>query len=316
MTSSSRTPSERAAILRLHSLGDVVLCQPVASLFARYNSTLFITAEEYLPVAERFGAGIACAGVPRSNACKAIRREIAAFGPDRVVDLQGNLTTRLGTWPREVPRFATDRRLRREALAGGASMPPRALDFARVAGFESSPPPVLTRAALPGDGFHVALVCGGRWPLKSLPRGVVAELARLFIDLDGARVTLAGGPEDASEIAATASSVRRPGVSAYAGGGGIAGLLDVLERQHLVISPDSGPAHVSRALGVPTLVVFTSTSPALGFWPAEGSFGPSAPCSPCHRHGGLRCRTGTMECRSSILPRDVYDRAMEEAGRR
>lgn len=293
-----------------------MLCQPAASLCARYNSTLFVTGEDYLPVAERFGAGIACAGVPRRNAWRAIRREISEFGPDRVIDLQGNLTTRLGTWPREVPRFATDRRLRRETLAGGADMPSRVLDFARVAGFGSPPPPSLVRAAGPDDGFHVALVCGGRWPMKNLPRGVIAELARLFIDLEGARVTLAGGPADAPEIAATESSVRRAGVTAYAGQRGIAGLLDMLERQHLVVSPDSGPAHVSRALGVPTLVVFTSTSPALGFWPAEGSYGPCAPCSPCHRHGGLRCTAGTMECHTSILPRDVHDRAMEEAGRR
>lgn len=292
-----------------------MLCQPAASLCARYNSTLFITAGEYLPVAERFGAGIACAGVPRRGAWRAIRREMTAFGPGRVVDLQGNTTTRLGTWPREVPRFATDRRRRREALAGGAAMPPRSLDFARVAGFESAPPPSLVRTACPGDGFDVALVCGGRWPMKTLPRGVLAELARLLIDLEGASITLVGGPGDAMEIEATASSIRRPGVSAYAGGDGVAGLLSVLERMHLVVSPDSGPAHAARALGVPTLVVFTSTSPALGFWPAEGSFGPCAPCSPCHRHGGLRCRTGTMECRASILPRDVYDRAMEEAGR-
>jgi len=60
-------------------------------------------------------------------------------------------------------------------------------------------------------------------------------------------------------------------------------------------------------------VVFTSTSPALGFWPAEGSYGPSAPCSPCHRHGGAGCRLGHEDCRDSLLPLDIRRAALSEA---
>jgi len=95
----------------------------------------------------------------------------------------------------------------------------------------------------------------------------------------------------------------------------VAGLLDALEGLALLVSPDSGPAHAA-ALGVPVLVVFTSTSPALGFWEEGTGWGPAAACSPCHRHGGLACRRGGEACRRSILPAEVREAAVRLLERR
>lgn len=311
MTSSSPT-SHRTAVLRLHSLGDVILCQPAASLLARGGPVVFLTRDAYMPAVERFGAGITPACVPERFARTAIRRILSEFRPDRTVDLQASLTTLLGTLPARTSRFSTDRALRRLALRGRARMPLRYLEFARTAGFPGSDPPRLQRRIAPGGDQSVGLVCGGRWRLKSIPDGVLAELARLFTDLDGACVTLIGGPGDGESIARVAASTGRKGIRIHDGSGGVGGLLDTLERQSIVISPDSGPAHAARALGVKTLVVFTSTSPALGFWSAEGSYGPSTPCSPCHRHGGALCRLGHEVCRDSLLPLDIRRAALSE----
>lgn len=299
-------PSEASAVLRLHSLGDVVLCQPAASLLAETGEVRFLVSGEYIPIVERFGPGVIPVGIPARGAASAIRRALSSFRPDRVVDLQGSFTTMLGTWPGRTSRFRMDRRRRGRVLRGEGSMPLRYVDFCRTAGFAASPPPVLERRCGPAETFSAGLVCGGRWRLKSIPEAVIEELARLFGDLDGASVTLIGGPEDAESIDRVAAGACRSGIGRYCGEGGVAGLLDVLERQHLVVSPDSGPAHAARALGIPTLVVFTSTSTNLGFWSSEGTIGPFAPCSPCHRHGGLRCRRGDEECRRSILPLEVY----------
>ena len=146
--------------------------------------------------------------------------------------------------------------------------------------------------------------------MKSIPDGVVEELARLFTDLSGASVCLIAGPGEKARAEAVASRVRRNGVSLFTGD--TSALLDRIERLDILVSPDSGPAHAAAALGVPHLTVFTSTSPSLGFW--DGSdpsvFGPEAPCSPCHRHGGRSCRRGHESCRGSLVPRLVYEKAV------
>jgi heptosyltransferase-2 len=156
--------------------------------------------------------------------------------------------------------------------------------------------------------------------MKSLPGGLIGELARLFIDLAGCRVILLGGAEDAASAAGIAGSVSRRGVAVRCGTDGVAGLLRTVESLDVLVSPDSGPAHVGRALGVPTLVVFTSTSPSLGFWPSDSGFGPVADCSPCHRHGGRRCPRGPVdgsaECRDALVPRAVFEAAMARTARR
>ncbi|MCB9759383.1 MAG: glycosyltransferase family 9 protein [Alphaproteobacteria bacterium] len=67
-----------------------------------------------------------------------------------------------------------------------------------------------------------------------------------------------------------------------------------LERAAALVSNDSGLAHFARAVGVRTVVVFGSTSPArtgpAGCVPVEG---PDLPCRPCYRK---RCPYPGVPC--------------------
>jgi heptosyltransferase-2 len=149
--------------------------------------------------------------------------------------------------------------------------------------------------------------------MKAIPPGVITELARLFCDTEGADVFLLGDSEDTSLAGHIVEDCGYRSVKNVAGEGGIARLISRIEGFDLLVSPDSGPAHIASALGVPVLVVFTSTSPALGFWPQgfKGSFMvDSVPCRPCHRHGGKECPAGDQRCRRLIVPREVFEEAM------
>lgn len=304
------------ALIRLHSLGDVVLAQPAAQDLSRRGRLHFITSSEYIPVVERMEGTITPAGHVRESGFTGLRKLLRELSPDSVVDLQNSLTTRLATIGTRVSgRFRMNRGLRRRVLGGeGYRMPRRSVEFAEAAGVSGISSPRLARkSSMPGK-LKVGLVTGGRWRMKSIPAGVAAETSRLLIDLYGAEVVLTGGPDEAREVMSTARSVMRDGVSAYAGEDGVAGLIGVLEDISLLISPDSGPAHLAEALGVPVLVVFTSTSPALGFWDPErpGSFMVEGlACRPCHRHGGDRCPKGHEACRRGILPLELARRAIE-----
>ena len=208
-----------------------------------------------------------------------------------------------------------DRKLRRRVLKGEkAEMPSRSLDFLRAAGFDGEASPVLERKNfLREDELNIGVVAGGRWRMKSIPQGVVSECVRLFTDLHDAKVVVTGGAEDRETVLKAAANSGRKGIRTYCGERGIEGLIETIERLDLLVSPDSGPAHLASALGVPVLLVFTSTSPALGFW-KNGKNCYTAnqlKCRPCHRHGGNSCPLGTEDCRRAILPLELVRRGME-----
>lgn len=306
-------------VIRLHSLGDVVLAQPAVAHLARTKGpVVFLTRREYLPAASRFGGGVIPLGLEKGHGLGGLREAVKAADAPFILDLQGSAATSAALLPRRAARFRTDRALRRRILHGsGDSMPYRADRFLLLAGGRPPAKPVLERRSEAGRKRIAGIVCGGRWPMKAIPPGVCSELARLFIDLEDMEVVFLGGPSDSEIIGRIASETVRPGTASYCGEEGVEGLIGRIESLSVLVAPDSGPAHIASALGTRLVVVFTSTSPSLGFWRSSGiaSVGPLASCSPCHRHGGRRCRKGTRQCGEALVPRALFEAAMKEAGR-
>lgn len=302
--------ADRSLAVRLHSLGDVVLASGTVSALAEEGKTFFATSPGFAPVAERF-PGVA--SVITVTGWRELRR--AAVGFSRVIDLQNNLTTGTALFGRATARYSLDRRKRRAILRGsGESMVWRAADYMEAAGLSGDPMPVLSRREYPEPGeTTVGIVTGGRWPMKAIPDGVAAELARLFCDVLDARVFLIGGEQDRTRAEAVSEQCGYRRVVPVAGEGDIGQLVRRIEGLDLLVSPDSGPAHIGIGLGVPTQVIFTATSPALGFYPPDlpGIFMTcGVRCRPCHRHGGTSCRVGDELCRRSLVPRELFQEAL------
>jgi len=315
MTCSSQLNS--AAVIRLHSLGDVILAQPAASELSRYNEVFFVTSEQYETVVARMPGNIHPVLLGKDKGPVDLRRLIKRISPDFIVDLQNNIASRIATVGFRVKgRFQMDRKLRKRVMdKSAASMPMRSYEFMRCAGFDNSLAPVLEKSKVTKlDGLRIGIVTGSRWYIKSIPPGVISEASRVLMDLHGADIVLLGGREDKELILRTAESAGRGNIDVYCGAKGIEGLIDTIETLYLLISPDSGPAHMACALGVPVLVVFTSTSPSLGFWRKDrkGNFMvKDIECRPCHRHGGSSCPLGSEICRKGILPFILAESAME-----
>ncbi|MCK4505807.1 MAG: glycosyltransferase family 9 protein [Candidatus Aegiribacteria sp.] len=311
------SPMNEAVLIRLHSLGDVVLAQPVATRLSESAKVNFVTSERYLPVVERMPGDIEAFPYPPDAGPFELRRILRNMSPGILIDLQCNFTTRMATKGMRVSgRFRMNRKLRHEILGGSSDiMPLRSSEFLSFAGASDDIDPVLERRNVSSDDrLRVGIVVGGRWRLKSIPDSVISELSRLFIDLYDAEVILLGDEKDRAEAFETAKSVGRDSIKACAGDGGTGELIERIETMDLLISPDSGPAHLAKALGIPVLVVFTSTSPALGFWRQEysGNYMVSGlQCRPCHRHGGKTCPTGTEMCRRGLVPHRMVTKAME-----
>ena len=157
-----------------------------------------------------------------------------------------------------------------------------------------------------GAGPRVGIHPGGKWPVKRWPtRHVVALARRLRRTLDARVVLLTGAGRDARWTEAAADALGGDGV-------GVVPALGVREAAALVgvldafVAADGGMAHVSVAVGTPTVALFGSAEPDVWF-PYEGA-GPfraacePLPCRPCHRHA---CPLGHAACVERLDPARV-----------
>ncbi|MCJ7496612.1 MAG: HAD-IIIA family hydrolase, partial [candidate division Zixibacteria bacterium] len=91
-------------------------------------------------------------------------------------------------------------------------------------------------------------------------------------------------------------------------------LIAMIERCELFISNDSGLMHIASATGVPTIGIFGSTHPGLGFSPSglnDKIFFAGVECSPCSLHGERGCVKESRFCMDNIKPEEIIKIARE-----
>jgi ADP-heptose:LPS heptosyltransferase len=91
-------------------------------------------------------------------------------------------------------------------------------------------------------------------------------------------------------------------------------LAAVLAQMQAVVTCDSFPMHLAGALGIPTIVLFTTTDAVLGSdYPSVVAVQSAARCSPCRIAQG-RCPHGHPACiahhHPSLSPRHTVERVL------
>lgn len=95
---------------------------------------------------------------------------------------------------------------------------------------------------------------------KCWPADRFAELADRLIDQLKAQIILIGGAAEADYAEAVARQINRQGATNLAGKTSMAELIGLLAECDLLVSNDTGPAHVAAALGTATLTIFGPTN--------------------------------------------------------
>ena len=141
-----------------------------------------------------------------------------------------------------------------------------------------------------------------RWPAERF-----AALAdRLIAELD-ADVILIGSPAE-SEVSSQVSQAMRREPVVLTGKTSLSQLIEVLSVVDLLVTNDTGPAHIASALGRPTLVIFGPTNPlTTSPYSASGQIVRLPPdCAPCM----LRDCPIDHRCMTAITPDDVFRKSM------
>ena len=330
----------RIAVLRLSSLGDVILALPATrALAAAFPGARvdFWTKAEYEDVV-RFEPAIA--HVRRLEPDARRIEDLVSMGAeledrDLIVDLHGSLRTRLLCFRQRAPVLrAPSFRLARARQVHArwtrpAPLPPALERYARalrplglavpgapevVAGPEAEGWARGWVAAWPGAGPLVALCPGARHPTKQWPEERWIELHRALRERGARLLVLALESERRALPALAALAEGDPQVRWSSEP--LARLAALLSHAPAAVTQDSGLMHLAAARGTRVVALFGSTSPALGFAPAGDGhvvLCRNEPCQPCTLHGRASCPRGHFDCMRRLEVAEVV-RALEGMG--
>jgi len=153
----------------------------------------------------------------------------------------------------------------------------------------------------------VVIGTGARYKNKIYP--FYPQVAQLLLQKN-LNVVLIGSKEDKE----TYKDTYPPQVIDLRGKLSLRQSLAVISLAKLTISNDSAIAHMSRAVGVPVLVVYGATHPYLGFAPLEeeGAYiFKGLNCQPCDLHGKGECKRGDRACLTLITPNEIVEKAVD-----
>jgi len=323
----------QVSVLRLSSLGDVVLTLPVVhALRAAWpQARLHYWVKEEFAGVVRFDPAIDHVRVLEKDARRIedlVSMSAELEDCDLIVDLHGNWRTRVLTTRQHAPVLRAPRyRWRRSLWVHARWLRPAAVPRAgeRFAaalaplGLSPAGPP---RVAAGPDAERWAAGAWGDWagaaPIVGLCPGAAHPTKQWpverWVELD---TRLAREGVRRVWFSTAAERLKLAELSARAGADGNARwvceslphVAALFSRCAAVVSNDSGLMHLAAARGTRVVAIFGSTSPVLGFAPSgEGHavLCRNEPCQPCTLHGRASCPRGHFRCMTGIGAEQVH----------
>ncbi len=333
----------RYLILRLSSMGDVLLTLPVIRGILDHNpgiQLLFVTNRNFIPYFKGIPR-LTLIGYDPGNRNQGIAgilrlfNEIRGYQFESVIDLHGVLRTwildgLLLIFGHKVFTVSKHRKIRRRILTERMNTisVPRTVDRYSI---------VFEKAGLrggisenPGQFEHITSLSGkengkvirigiaplSRHSTKNWGLDNVQKLISLLQDHYQLEIHLFGGKEDRIEL----SGLTGAGIFNHAGETAPAEEISLIRTMNAFVSMDSANMHLASIIGVPVISVWGATDPRLGFGPlyqpddfAIYADPNQVTCRPCSVYGEKPCvRTDSpMICMHSISPNQVMNKLIK-----
>jgi ADP-heptose:LPS heptosyltransferase len=318
---------QKILIIRLSSIGDIVLTSPIVRALRRCYPAAelhFLTKKAFVSLVQ-YDPRLAKVHAFEGD----LNQTIAALKLERfdwVVDLHRNIRSRLiklrlgiravtyskDRWPillytklgfGKLPVVHTVERYARALKPLGCALDEEGLEFflpaearemaGQIAAHNFVKPPI-------------AVVLGGNYATKRWPKEYFVELLN---GLDEPVMLLGGKSEldDAQWIADRLTGFVFNAVAQY----DLLLSAALMERSQFVLTHDTGLMHIATALGCKIFSIWGNTVPELGFSPYKAKLSviienKSIDCRPCTKLGYDQCPKGHFKCMRELLPAQVH----------
>ena len=320
-----RSESPSILLIRLSSLGDIVLTTPlIAALRERYPGSRIemVMAEEYeslvpvLPGLSKVHVFDKSAGLA---GLLALRQKLKAEKFDFALDLHNVLRTRvlrrgLGKTICVIKKRTIRRwllvKFKIDRLKACPDVIGRYFETAKSLGVmdTGASPVLITKAIRQKD--RIAIAPGARhwnkrWSAQNFAKVALELIAR------GNHIDLHGSKEDAIFTEEIASNLPAVHFTDFAGQLDLREAAERIGEASLMISNDSGLAHIAEAVGTRVIAIFGPTVKQFGFAPrsidavvleVEGLY-----CRPCTPNGLDHCPEKHFRCMKEIVPERVIE---------
>jgi lipopolysaccharide heptosyltransferase II len=327
------TNFHRILLLRLSSIGDVILTTPFLRRFKAVYPDCeidYVVKKEYAELLRdnphiarliEFDAENGMAGLLE------LRKQLAKNRYDLVFDLHDNFRTLLlrrnpGAAvhvfrKRTLKKFLLVR-FRKNLLASDPPVAERYMETARRYGIrpddlgpevtvsESIARQALIKLTAAGwtDGSRIIGICPGsrhftkRWPGRNW-----MELCRTILERSDYSVIVFGGPDDC-DTGGELAAIDRRRIFDLCGVLTLPETAAAMSHCAAVVANDSGLMHLATARRIPVLAIFGGTTRELGFFPYNSKASVleanDLPCRPCHHIGRPACPEKHFACMERI----------------
>ena len=317
---------QRIAVLRFSSAGDVVLTAPALHALVQAwpkSHIIFVTHAPFAPLLRGNPHVHEVVALPRKAPFLQLRQRLKSLRPDALLDLHGKLRgtllraslplERYSVWQKRplgqslAVRFGGARYNATMHIAAryhqaverlvGTALPRQALRYYVTPAAAAAATALLTRRGVDSTRPLIGISPGAMWETKRWPVERFAALAT-WATARGFQVVLTGSPSERPVNARLQHLA--PATIDLTGEGDLEMLGGIIASCQAFVANDSGPMHVARALGVPTLAIFGSTDPKQFSFAGHQLLFNGLDCSPCSFHGLARCPRGHMACLRSI----------------
>lgn len=300
-------------IIRLSSIGDIVLTSPVVRCLKDQLSDSeihYLTKEEYISLLENvpYVDKVITYNPKRRQMLRSLRAEHY----DYVVDLQKNVRS---LWLRQhlwVPSASFPKENIHKALYVLTKHPPKPIRHIAERYFDAARHFKIHNDGQGLDYFcneeslpnklsvdekpYVALICGAKHETKNIPLDYLQYLACTITSC----VVLLGGKEDSKRIKNSNIKFGQENIINLCGQTSLNQSALILKKAALVITPDTGMMHIASAFHRPMIVIWGNTTPLFGFAPynttAANCEVNDLKCRPCSKLGHTHCPHGNFDC--------------------
>jgi len=316
------TSKYKILIIRLSSLGDILLTTPVIrALSKKYpNSQIDYVVKRQYSSSLQYNPYISVMYLYEKKKAKSIKDQIRKVKYDLIIDFQNNLrscalTFGLGT---EVKRFKkpTFKKLllvwtKINLLKGIKSIPVRYAEVVDIQldnnGLDLFIPENINPKVAAGKKY-IGVCPGAKHFTKRWPEEYFIELGNIFSS-HNFTIVIFGGKDDLELCEAISSKIENS-INLCNNDDLLQTVVDMKQCQHIICN-DSGLMHTATAVGVPITAIFGSTVREFGFVPylSDNSIleNNSLSCRPCSHIGRSSCPQRHFKCMKETKPNTVFD---------